>query len=42
MKEKNISELDFENMTKKSYSEIISYSFFTLVFIRLIREQKIN
>lgn len=36
---KSISELDFENLSNGPFSGIISYTFFTLVFIRLIKEQ---
>tara|TARA_R110002124_G_C8504758_1_gene474617 strand:+ start:71 stop:280 length:210 start_codon:yes stop_codon:yes gene_type:complete len=37
---KSISELDFENLSNGPFSNIISYAFFTLVFLRLIKEQK--
>ena len=37
---KSISELDFENLSNGPFSGILSYTFFALVFIRLIREQK--
>ncbi|UAM97177.1 hypothetical protein K8354_12725 [Polaribacter litorisediminis] len=37
---KSICELDFENLSNGPFSNIISYAFFTLVFLRLIKEQK--
>jgi len=37
---KSISELNFENLSNGPFSNIISYAFFTLVFLRLIKEQK--
>ena len=37
---KSISELDFENLSNGPFSGIISYTFFMLIFIRSIREQK--
>ncbi len=39
---KSISELDFENLSNGPFSNIISYTFFTLVFLRLIKEQKVR
>ena len=36
----SISELDFENLSNGPFFRTLSYTFFTLVFIILIREQK--
>ncbi len=41
---KNISELDFENLSNSPFSGILSYTFFILIFIRLIikKNEKLN
>jgi asparagine N-glycosylation enzyme membrane subunit Stt3 len=37
---KSMSELDFENLSNGPFSGIVSYTFFAILFIKLIKEQK--